>query len=51
MPETQITLTGKRHKEFNALKKKIEADVLLKLTNPQVVDYLMSYYQIQTQHE
>jgi len=44
MPETQITLTGKRHKEFVALKKRIEGETYLNLTNPQVLDYLMVFY-------
>lgn len=51
MPETQITITGKRHKEFQALKKRIEADTYLKLSNPQVLDYLMVFYQRNTQPE
>ena len=51
MPETQITLTGKRHKEYTALKKKIEADVMLNLSNPQILDYLMSFYRIRTEQE
>lgn len=48
MPETQITLTGKRHQEFQKLKRQIEADTGLKLTNPQIFDYLMVFYKRMT---